>query len=88
MMLYARSMLNGLGADIIVIYCFVLVASHSYQLVDRFLPCYTVPQYFATPEDNLEMLADQTIPSWFVPQDREVIRQYFEGADGPYSLRP
>jgi hypothetical protein len=116
LVLYTRSMLNGLGAgiplalavlgglvalepvlkrtlrlsraDIIVIYCFVLVASHSYQLVDRFLPCYTVPRYFATPGDNLEMLADETIPKWFVPQDREVIRQYFEGADGPFSLRP
>lgn len=75
-------------ADIIVIYCFVLVASHSYQLIDRFLPAYTTPIYFATPEDNLEMLADQTIPSWFVPKDKETIRQYFEGADGPYSLRP
>lgn len=114
--LYARALLNGLGAgvplalavlaalvalepvlkrtlrltraDIVVIYCFVLVASHSYQLIDRFLPCYTTPIYFATPEDNFEQLADQTIPSWFVPKDREVIRQYFEGADGPFSLKP
>ncbi len=114
--LYARALLNGLGAgiplalavlgvlvalepvlrrtlrltraDIIVIYCCILITSHSYQLVDRFMPCYTVPQYFATPEDNLEMLAEQTIPSWFVPKDKELIRQYYEGADGPYSLKP
>lgn len=75
-------------ADIIVIYCFVLIASHSYMLVDRFLPAYLTPMYFATPDDNLEMLGERTIPSWFVPKDREVVRQFFEGAEGAYPLKP
>ncbi|MEN6547087.1 MAG: DUF6785 family protein [Armatimonadia bacterium] len=83
-----RRWLKLTRADIIVIYCFVLIASHSYQLVDRFLPAYTVPLYFAAPENNFEQLADEYVPSWFVPKDREVIRTYFEGADGPFSLRP
>jgi hypothetical protein len=83
-----RRLLKVTRADIIVIYCFMLVASHSYQLVDRFLPCYTTPIYFAGPENNFAALADKYVPSWFVPKDPEVIRQYFEGADGPYSLRP
>jgi len=76
-------------ADIIVIYCFVLVAASSYDGVSRFMPNYTVPQYFAAPENNYEMIANQYIPDWFIPKDREVVRMYYEGAgDEPVSMRP
>ncbi len=75
--------------DIIVIYCFVLVAASSYDGVSRFMPNYTVPQYFAAPENNYEMIANQYIPDWFIPKDREVVRMYYEGAgDEPVSMRP
>jgi hypothetical protein len=76
-------------ADIIVIYCFVLVAASSYDGVSRFMPNYTVPQYFAAPENNYEMIANEYIPDWFIPKDREVVRMYYEGAgDEPVSMRP
>lgn len=75
--------------DIIVIYCFVLVASNGYDVVSRFMPAYTVPRYFATPENGFEALADEYVPSWFMPTDRESIRVYFEGADdGRVGYRP
>ncbi len=70
--------------DIVIIYCFVLVASSCYDGVSRFLPAYTVPYYFAAPENNYARLAEQCIPSWFLPQDPEVLRMYYEGAgDAP-----
>jgi hypothetical protein len=76
-------------ADIVVIYCFVLVAASSYDGVSRFMPNYTVPQYFAAPENNYEMIADQYIPDWFIPKDRELVRMYYEGSgDGPVNMRP
>lgn len=68
--------------EVVVIYCFVLVASNGYELVQRFLPAYTVPRYYNTPENNFEALADQYVPSWFAPTDREVVRQFYEGSDG------
>ncbi len=67
--------------DIIVIYCFVLIASNGLDLAQRFLPAYTVPRYFHTPENNFLGLADEYLPGWFAPKDPEVIRQFFEGAD-------
>ena len=75
--------------DIIVIYCFVLVASNGYDLTARFMPAYTVPRYFSTPDNNYAKLADETIPSWFAPSDPEVIRVYYEGSeDGRTDYRP
>ena len=74
--------------DLIVIFCFVLVAASCYDGVSRFMPCYTVPQYFAAPENNYGMLAEECVPDWFAPQDAELIRMYYEGAgDEPVSLR-
>jgi hypothetical protein len=67
-------------ADIIVIYCFVLVATGAYDGVSRFMPAYTVPQYFAGPENNFQVLVDECIPDWFVPKDADLIRMYYEGA--------
>ncbi len=76
-------------ADIIVIYAFVMVAASSYDGVSRFMPCYTVPQYFAAPENNYQVIAHQYIPDWFIPKDRELVRMYYEGVgDGQVSLRP
>lgn len=75
--------------DIIVIYCFVLIASNAYDLSSRFMPAYTVPQYFAMPDNNYEMLVDKTIPDWFVPKNPEVIREFYEGSlDGRTDYRP
>ncbi|MGD8241149.1 MAG: hypothetical protein PVH68_21525, partial [Armatimonadota bacterium] len=67
-------------ADVIVIYCVILVATGAYDGVSRFMPSYTVPQYFAAPENNYQMLADEHIPHWFVPKNAELIRMYYEGA--------
>ncbi|MFQ5810900.1 MAG: DUF6785 family protein, partial [Armatimonadota bacterium] len=36
-------------ADVIVIYCVILVATGAYDGVSRLMPSYTVPQYFAAP---------------------------------------
>jgi len=74
--------------DIIVIYCFVMVAASSYDGVSRFMPVYTVPQYFAAPENNFQQIADTYIPEWFVPKDRDLVRMYYEGAgDEPVNMR-
>jgi Family of unknown function (DUF6785)/Domain of unknown function (DUF6784) len=75
-------------ADIIVVYCFVLVAAAAYDGVSRWMPAYTVPQYFAEPENRFQMLSDEYVPGWFVPKDAELIRRYYEGADGPVDWRP
>jgi len=76
-------------ADVIVIYAFVLVATAAYDGVSRFMPAYTVPTYFAAPENNYGRLAQECIPAWVVPKDENLIRMYYEGAgDEPVSLRP
>jgi len=71
----------GFGhGEILLVYCFVLVASSAYDGVSRFLPCYTVPTYFASPENRFAEAA-QDIPAWFAPKDPEIVRQMYEGAD-------
>lgn len=66
--------------EILLVYCFTLVASGAYDGVSRFLPCYTVPTYFASPENRFAEAA-RAIPDWFAPKDPEVIRRMYEGAD-------
>ena len=76
-------------ADTIVIYCCVVVAASSFDGVSRFMPVYTVPQYFAAPENSYQMLTDQCVPDWFVPKDEDLVRMYYEGAgDEAVNLRP
>jgi len=75
--------------EIIAIFCFVLVASSCFDGVNRLMPSYTVPRYFASPQNDFAMIADEYIPDWFAPRDAEIVRMYYEGAgDEATSLRP
>lgn len=66
--------------DLLLIYLTATLASCGFDAVDRFLPIYTAPTYFATPENRFEELRDY-LPDWFVPKDREVIRGMYEGSE-------
>jgi hypothetical protein len=76
-------------SDTIAIFCFLLIATSASEGVSRFMPVYTVPHYFAGPDNNLQTLADRYIPARSAPTDPEVIRTYYEGSfDRPASIRP
>lgn len=78
--------LLGLGRkDFLYIYSFAMIATGTYMGVQRFMPVYTAAQYFAAPDNNYAQMAE-LYPSWFVPQDTELIRQFYEGAVGPIDL--
>jgi hypothetical protein len=66
--------------DLLMIYLTATLASCGFDAVDRFLPIYTAPTYFATPENRFEELRAY-LPDWFVPKDREVIRGMYEGSE-------
>ncbi|MEA3401430.1 MAG: DUF6785 family protein [Armatimonadota bacterium] len=69
------------------IYVATLVGVGVYDGVSRFLPVYTAAQYFDAPGNNYGQIAE-TYPSWFIPKDPELIRQFYEGATGPVDLTP
>lgn len=80
--------LFGLGRrSYLYIYVATLVGVGVYDGVSRFLPVYTAAQYLAAPDNNFQQIAD-TYPSWFIPKDPELIRQFYEGATGPVDLMP
>jgi len=69
-------------ADILVVYIFLCVAASmpSVGVVRLLFPNLTALYYFAEPENDFESY-QKHVPHWFVPQDREVIRQMYEHAD-------
>ncbi len=68
--------------ELIVVYVMVLVTSSiaTMGLGSQFLPMIAGVSYFATPENNWEGIILPHVHPWFVPQGREAIRQFFEGA--------
>ncbi len=73
--------------DFLYIYSFCVVATGAFGGISRFLPVYTAAQYFHTPDNNYAEIAE-LYPSWFIPQDEELIRQFYEGATGPVAYTP
>jgi hypothetical protein len=73
--------------DYLYIYSFCVVATGVYGGISRFLPVYTAAQYFHTPDNNFRQIGE-SYPSWFIPQDGELMRQFYEGATGPVDLTP
>ncbi|MGC9316819.1 MAG: DUF6785 family protein [Armatimonadota bacterium] len=69
------------------IYVATLVGVGVYDGVSRFLPVYTAAQYFDAPDNSYAEIA-ATYPSWFIPKDPELIRQFYEGATGSVDLTP
>lgn len=69
-------------AGVLMVYAFLCIAvsMNSVGVVRLLFPCATALNYFATPENNFTEL-QQYLPSWVAPQDPEVIRGMYEGAD-------
>jgi len=49
-------------------------------VTQAFLPYLTVPFYFASPENNYDIIL-RHLPPWFGPKDPEAIREFFEGSE-------
>ncbi|HCU36446.1 MAG TPA: hypothetical protein DGT21_13650 [Armatimonadetes bacterium] len=73
--------------DFLYIYVFCVVSTGVFDGVSRFLPVYTAAQYFNAPDNNYSQIAD-LYPSWFIPHDEELMRQFYEGATGPVDMTP
>jgi len=52
----------------------------TYGITEMIIPWMTVPVYFASPQNNFSVLAEE-LPRWFYPHDAEVIRAMYEGSN-------
>ncbi len=70
-------------ADVMMVYIFICIAitCASVGVVRLLLPSLTVTQYFATPDNDFQLL-DTYVPAWLSPKDPATVRDMFEGADG------
>ncbi len=70
-------------ADVLLVYVFLCIAvtCSSVGVVRLLLPSLTAAQYFASPDNDLQLLSTH-FPRWLVPQDPGAIRDMYEGADG------
>ncbi len=70
--------------EMVLIYFFVAIGSMmaSLGVMRMVVPCATVPFYFVTCENNMELLQPH-IPQWLYPADQEVIRTLWEATEGP-----
>ena len=66
--------------EILLIYVFVAIAVSlpDVNVLTYLLAFLTVPHYFQTPENKFGGFL-RHIPSWFAPQDAEVLRGFYEG---------
>ncbi len=69
--------------DVLLVYVFLCIAvtCSSVGVVRLLLPSLTAAQYFATPDNDLQLLSTY-FPRWLVPQDPAAIRDMYEGSDG------
>lgn len=65
----------------LLVYAFLCIAvsMSSVGVVRQLLPQLTVPFYFASPENNYELL-QKDIPSWLAPTDMQALQQMYEGS--------
>lgn len=70
--------------EMVLIYFFVAIGSMmaSLGVMRMVIPCATVPQYFAAPDNDLEILQEH-IPQWLYPDDSEAVQDLWEAKDGP-----
>ncbi len=78
-----RRWLSLSDAELVVFYLLAVFAFLPATLggVRAFFPCLTTPLYYAAPDNRLKEFW-HLLPDWWVPRDAEVIRAFFEGADG------
>ena len=71
-------------SEMLLIYSILIVTGPVVSIggVHFFLPTLIAPYYYATPENEYAELFHHAIPSWFGPKETEVIRQFYEGAEG------
>ena len=70
--------------EMVLIYFFVAIGSMmaSLGVMRMVIPSATVPQYFAAPDNDLEVLQSH-IPQWLYPDNAEVVRELWEAKEGP-----
>jgi len=70
--------------EMVLVYFFVAIGSMmpSLGVLRMVIPCATVPYYFATAENNYEVLQPH-VPEWLRPTDPEAVRTLWEGTEGP-----
>jgi len=68
--------------ELILIFMFLVltIPQTTYGVVELLIPWMTTHIYFATPQNNLDLVTAE-LPNWYYPHDSELIRQMFEGSD-------
>jgi len=68
--------------ELLLIYSMLIVAGPIVSIggVHFLLPTLIAPFYFATPENEYEMLFHKFIPDWFGPKDPRAIKYFYEGS--------
>ncbi|MFO7945288.1 MAG: DUF6785 family protein [Armatimonadota bacterium] len=84
LMLGSLGLLRKIGItrrDVMATYCFLTlsVALTSGAAMRLFLPTLTSAQYFKSPQNNFDQFLGHIKP-WLMPQDPQVIRDYFESS--------
>ncbi|MFC1714884.1 DUF6785 family protein [Candidatus Poribacteria bacterium] len=68
--------------ELLLIYSMLIVAGPIVSIggVHFLLPTLIAPFYFATPENEYELLFHKYIPDWLSPKDPKAIKYFYEGA--------
>lgn len=68
--------------ELLLIYSMLIVAGPIVSIggVHFLLPTLIAPFYFATPENEYDLLFHKYIPDWFGPKDSKAIKFFYEGA--------
>lgn len=74
--------------EMVLIYFFVAIGSMmaSLGVLRMVIPCATVPQYFAAPDNDLSVVQEY-IPVWLAPDDQAAIDDLWEATEGPVPWR-
>jgi hypothetical protein len=68
--------------EILLIYSMLIVAGPIVSIggIHFLLPTLIAPYYFATPENEYDLLFHGHIPNWFGPKDSVAIKDFYEGS--------
>ncbi len=77
-----HSALSFTQPELLLIYSMLIVAGPIVSIggVQFLLPTPIAPYYFATPENEYQLLFHKFIPDWFGPKDARAIEYFYEGA--------
>ncbi len=69
--------------ELALIYIILVLAipPTTFGIIEMMLPWPNVAVYFGTPQNGLIEVAQQYFPKWMLPQNEEIVRTMFEGAD-------